>query len=95
MAHYGWGVTVEGSWGAARAADGAQPRSSSVGRCQGTKRAQELCLCLHPPSPYHSLQQGGHGGGLIKESVGSPPAVGVVGDWATDSPGGYNLPGAE
>lgn len=37
-------------------------------------------------SPYRSPQQGGRGGGLIKESVSSPPAVGVVGDWATDSP---------
>lgn len=81
MAHY-WAVTVEGSWAAARAADGAQPQ---IQQCQGMKRSPGIVLVSVPPSPYRSLQQGGSAGGLIKESVGSPPAVGVVGDWATDN----------
>lgn len=43
-------------------------------------------LVSAPPQPLSQPTAGWPWWGLIKECVYSPPAVGVVGGWATDSP---------
>lgn len=81
------GVTVEVSWRASRGAGGAQLQIQQRGEVSGPqKKEPRSCAGVCTPQPLSQPTAGWPWWGLIKERVGSPPAVGVVGDWATDSP---------